>query len=130
MGQKIEIEFKDIKEMRYPTVGDYYMREDGVLKFEIADTGDLFLNKCILIHEIAEQALTEKKGIPEQSIMDFDLEYEEKIKRGEVSEYSEPGFDNNAPYLQEHTIATSIEMIMCAHAGIKWQEYEQVINSL
>lgn len=128
--QRIEIEIKKIDQMRYPTVGDYFYKDDGTLKLEIADTGNPFFNKMILIHELIEQALTEQLGITEESITDFDLFYEMKRKQGLVDDKSEPGFDNDAPYLREHMLATSVEMIMCAYAGIKWKEYDNAINEL
>jgi len=130
MMQKIKIEIKDSSKMRYPTVGDYYFREDGTLKFEIADTGDWFYNTMILIHEIIEEALTRKRGLTEQDILDFDKYYEMRREQGLVKEDSEPGFDGNAPYRNEHAFATGVEMGMCALSGVSWNDYETKVNSL
>jgi hypothetical protein len=127
---KIEIEIKDIDNMRYPTVGDYYEKEDGTLKFEVADTGNPFYNKMVLIHEMIEQAMTEYLGITEQSIMDFDLQYEKEREEGKHEDDEEPGFEPDAPYQREHTIATAVEMMMCAHVGIAWNTYDDHIMNM
>ena len=58
--KRIEVVFQPVEKMRYATVGDYFPKKDGTLRFEIADLGDTFFNKMILIHEMVEQALTEK----------------------------------------------------------------------
>jgi hypothetical protein len=127
---KIEIEIKPKDQLRYDTVGDYFYKPDGTLRFEIADTGTEFYTKLILIHEIVEEALTKYKGITEQQITDFDLYYEKRRAQGLVPENSEPGFDNNAPYLFEHILASSVEMVMCSHAGLSWTDYDYAINNL
>jgi hypothetical protein len=128
----LEIVIKTIphKSQRYETVGDYFYDHEGVLQVRVSDMGDEFTEKMVAIHELIEEALTKQKGITEEQITDFDLFYEKKREMGLVKEDSEPGFDNDAPYLMEHTIATGVEMMMCAHAGIKWNEYEHTINSL
>lgn len=115
---------------RYSTVGDFWYDENGVLQVRVSDMGDSFLEKMVIVHELVEEALTSKKGIREQVITDFDLNFEEERLMGLHSDDEEPGFANDSPYLQEHTLATAVEMMMCAHAGVKWNEYEQVINNL
>lgn len=127
---RIEIEIRPIEKMRYATCGDYFYKEDGTLRFEIADTGNEFYNKMILIHEMVEEALTKHLGITEKQIMDFDLYYEKRREQGLVPKESEPGFDKNAPYVREHTVATAIEMLMCAHAGISWNDYDNHVMNM
>lgn len=127
---KIEIVFQEASKMRYYTIGDYYYKRDGTLRFEIVDTGNPFYNKCILIHEMAEQSLTEQLGITEKSISDFDNKFEDEREKGIHNTEAEPGFDPRSPYRHQHAIANSFEMIMCAAAGINWNEYSNYINSL
>lgn len=126
MTDNIIIEIKPIDKMRYATVGDYFENEN-VLKFEIADTGNKFFNRCILIHELIEQTLTEFNGVKEDVIMQHDLEFEANRKE---NDFSEPGFANNSPYLKEHSFATSVELGMFAMTGQNWDQYNEVINSL
>lgn len=127
---KIEIEIKPIDQMRYPTVGDYYYKKDGTLKFEIADTGNVVYNTMVLIHEMVEELMTKQLGITEKKISDFDLKFESERESGMHGMEAEPGFDVRSPYQSEHMIATAVEMIICAHLGIKWNKYNYDINSL
>jgi len=127
---KIEIEIKPFEQMRYPTLGDYYYLADGTLKFEIADTGNHFYNKVILIHELIEQALTERKGVSIALIDHFDMCFEKEKEAGAHPSSAEPGFDPRSPYHIEHAVATSVEMMMCAHAGIPWHKYEADLNEI
>lgn len=115
---------------RYPTVGDYRYMEDGTLYITVSDMGNEMYESLVAIHELIEERLTKKRGLSEQEIMDFDLYYEKRREQGLVPEGSEPGFDSNSPYLREHTLATSIEMMICAHAGINWIDYDNAVNEL
>lgn len=117
-------------EMRYPTVGDYYHKEDGTLKFEIADTGKPLYNLMVLIHELVEYALITEKGLPIDVVDQFDLMFEKEREENYHDLDEEPGFDNRSPYRQEHTLATAVEMMICAHAGISWKDYNEAIITL
>ena len=127
---KIIIETIDHKLHRYPTIGDYWVDENGDWQIRVSKMGDTLYEVMVAIHELTEFALLNKKGITEPDIMKFDLEFEEKIKKGEVGENDEPGFAKDSPYLKEHTIATSIEMSIAAISGINWDEYNKKLNSL
>jgi len=116
--------------MRYPTLGDYYYKKDGTLKFEIAETGNFLYNKMILVHELIEQALTERRGITAELIDAFDLNYEKERESGKHGKGDEPGFDIRCPYYPEHTLATAVEMIICAHVGVSWAKYEDDLNEI
>lgn len=112
---------------RYNSVGDYWYDEEGTLQIRVSDLSNKKLETLIAIHEFIEQSLTEWKGLPEQEITDFDIDFENKRIEGNLDE---PGFDPDAPYKLEHYFATSVELGMCALAGIDWKEYEQKINNL
>ena len=127
---KIEIEIKPFIEMRYPTFGDYYYKPDGTLKFVIADSGNPFYNKMVLIHELIEQALLEYRGVANEEIDQFDFMFEEERLKGIHDSTAEPGFDIRAPYKNEHALATGVEMSMCALAGIAWKQYENDLNEM
>lgn len=127
---RINIEFVRMNQMRYPSVGDYWYDDDGTLQLRVVDSGDEFFNKMVLIHELTEEALTKKRGLSEQEITDYDLAFEAARKLGLRNEIEEPGFGNGCPYIGEHSLATSFEMAMCGMAGVRWTDYEYVINSL
>lgn len=128
----MEIHIKTIphKDQRYETPGDYWYDEDGVLQIRISDLGSTLYERMVAIHELVEETLATHKGITEKEITDFDLKYEKERSDGIHSETDEPGFDNYSPYLQEHTLSTAVEMMMCAHAGVKWNEYSDAFKDL
>lgn len=127
---EIRIKTIPIENMRYPTVGDYWYDTEGVLEVRIAEMGNELYHKLVMIHELVEEALTKHRGLSEPDIMAFDIYYEKRRDQGLVPEDSEPGFDANAPYLKEHTLATSIEMMMCALAGESWTDYDRTVMNL
>lgn len=134
---RINIESIPHESHRYATCGDYFYDDLDILQVRVSDIPTVkdkaleeLYKKMIVIHELVEEALTKFRGISEQEIMNFDLYYEKRREQGLVDENSEPGFNNDAPYRAEHTLATSIEMQMCSLAGISWEDYDKHINSL
>jgi len=112
------------------SVGDYWYDTEGVLQIRVVELGDEFMEKSIAAHELLEEALTKKRGLPEPEIQAFDEYHEHRIKMGLVSQDSEAGHDPNCPYRSEHCFAESVEMGMFAMAGVSWAEYENKINSI
>lgn len=130
MIKEIHIKVIPHSEHRYETVGDYFYDKEGVLQVRVSDMGNELYEKMVIIHELVEEALTKHKGITEQQITDFDLYFEKRREQGLIPNEAEPGFDENAPYRNEHTLATSIEMMMCANAGVDWLEYDRTVLNL
>lgn len=128
----MEIHIKTIPgdRQRYDTVGDYWYDHEGVLQVRVSDMGNEFYEKMVIIHELIEEALTKKRGLTEPEIKDFDEAFERARAMGLRTEEEEPGFHNDAPYLREHTLATSVEMMMCALAGESWADYDRTVMSL
>ena len=123
MALEIHIKVIPHERQRYPTVGDYFYDSDGVLQVRVSEQGDEFYNKLIIIHELVEEALTKQRGLTEEEIMNFDLYFEKRREQGLVEKDAEPGFCNEAPYLPEHSLATSVELQMCAMAKVSWKDY-------
>lgn len=109
--------------MRYESLGDYWYSSNE-LRFRIVETGNHSYNRLILIHEMIEEFLTEIRGIKEQDILKFDLQFEKDGKIGE------PGNDENAPYRSEHRFAEMIEKMLCHEVGIDWNKYESELNKI
>ena len=84
----------------------------------------------VAIHEFVEWLITDLKGIKESTIMDFDLMFEKEREEGKHTDDEEPGFDNRSPYLDAHTLSTSIEMMICAFLGISWSDYNKFVMAL
>ena len=129
----MEIHIKTIPndKMRIPGgVGDYWYDHEGVLQVRVVELGDEFMEKSVAAHELIEEALTKKRGLPEPEIQAFDDYYSQRQKMGLVPDDAEAGFDPSAPYRNEHAFATGVELGMCALAGVSWKEYEDKINSI
>lgn len=91
-------------EQRYDTLGDYYEMSPGHWLFTMSDLGDPDTEFCVLIHELVEWYLTQRHGISEASITEWDTEYQ--------GSEDEPGDDLLAPYHAEHQVAERIEVMV------------------
>ncbi len=123
------INVKKRKEMRYPTAGDYYENKYGDMIVEICKQSNPDYEFCIMIHELIEEYITRKRGIKEQEIMDFDLQFEAEREEGLHSDTAEPGIDFRAPYRKEHIFAENIERLIAAELNIDWELYGREIIS-
>ena len=76
----MKINFKTIPQKlhRYDTIGDYWYDKKSVLQVRVTEM-DKRSEFLVLIHELIEQFLTEERGIKEEDIMNFDLEFENKL---------------------------------------------------
>jgi hypothetical protein len=103
---------------RYPTLGDYYYEGDQ-LTVVVSEMANPTNEMLVAIHELVEAYLCEQKGIPFESIDQFDHGFE-----GE----DEPGDDPNAPYYWQHQVASLVERLLTQHVGIPWQEYDAAVS--
>jgi len=115
------------KEQRYETCGDWVFFPNGSLSITVSDTGNEDHAFLVALHEMVEAWLCQKRGIPEQSITDFDVAYEAARPEGDDSE---PGDQPDAPYQKEHQFATKIERMMAEELGVDWDEYENALYAL
>jgi hypothetical protein len=127
MDYAIEVLKKE--KMRYSTCGDYYQIADTLSKFDICEQVNPDYEFLIMIHELVEEYLTRKRGITEESIMDFDLKFEDERDQGLHSEWAEPGYDIRSPYRKEHIFAELIERLIANELGVDWIEYEEKLIS-
>jgi hypothetical protein len=123
--REIRIKTIDAKDQRYPTAGDYFDIGDE-LHFRITKQKNEDYEFMISIHEQVEEYLTRRKGINEQSILEFDLEWEKKKEQG-LTTAEEPGAEPDCPYKREHFLATVIEGLLALEMGIDFQTYDQEI---
>ena len=124
---KLMFEVIDHEDQRYPTVGDFFVDNNGILRIYVSKLGNNKMELLVLLHELVEVLLTEEHNIPEPMITKFDVEYEDARQQGDLSE---PGDCSMAPYKNEHCFATGIERLMCSMLNVDWLEYEKVCNSL
>ena len=117
------IRYKTIphKEQRYDTCGDYWLTKKGDWEIRVSDMGEDY-EFLVLVHELIEFYLTQKRGIAEEDITYFDTH------EGKDSE--EPGLMKYAPYHREHVFADKIERMVCKELGLDWDEYDKAISKL
>ncbi|MDO8600600.1 MAG: hypothetical protein Q7R73_03210 [bacterium] len=127
-----EIHIKTIShnEQRYPTTGDYWRDTNGVEQVRVSDVGNPDYEFLVALHELVEWYLTEKRGIKEEDVSAFDIQFEKEIEEGKHPEHAEPGFDPRAPYIKEHTFAIKIEKEIAEELGIDWEKYSERLQEL
>jgi len=124
---RINIEVIPHEQQRYPTVGDYWL-EDGVQQVRVSSLVDWRYEILVAVHEIVELAVTRHRGISEQRISEFDVEFERLRECGQRS--GEPGDHADSPYQREHFFATNVERLLAAELDVDWFEYEHYVDSL
>jgi hypothetical protein len=113
---------------RYPTVGDYWLDENGIEQIRVSEMMDWRYEVLVAIHEIVEMALTRQRDVAEQVITEFDIKFEHDKEKGLVS--GEAGDNVNAPYRKEHFFATNLERLFAAELGVDWFEYDRYVDAL
>lgn len=114
-------------DQRYETVGDYQTAENGDMTVLVSEMGNSDYEFLVAIHELVEATLCRKRGITDEAITAFDVEFEGQRAPGDIRE---PGDDRNAPYKNEHCLATAVERMCCAALGVSWEDYEAAVLRL
>ena len=123
--QQINAEIKPtLSDMRYYTYGDYYIKDDETLKFDIVDHGNKYFNMLTLLHELAEYIEIELRGISVDSIDKYDKEFENDSER--VKLYFEPGADPTCIYKESHDLANSFVKKICDRNGLDYNAWLMV----
>jgi hypothetical protein len=119
------------KDHRYPTVGDYWTDEKGVEQFRVSKMSNPDYEFLVLIHELVEDYLCQRRGISEpKQIKPFDEWFEKARELGMVYDDDEPGCHPNAPYMREHMFAMMIERLVGRELGVDWNKYAEEVESL
>lgn len=127
---RILIETVPHAQNRNSQVGDYRYIEDGTLYITVSDMQNKYFELLVAQHEFWEAITTEVKGISEQSITEYDEQYELKREQGLVPEFSENGFASDCIYREQHMKATAVEMMLAAELGVDWNLYDKFVNEL
>lgn len=122
---KIVIEFIPGKTQRYPTVGDYWIDDDGNWQIRVSQMRDKRSEIAVALHELFEMGSVMHVGIPIEKIDEFDIKFEVERESGEHPVDSEPGDDPLAPYHRDHVNAEVAERIYCAHNELTWAEHSE-----
>ncbi len=106
---------------RYETIGDYFTmrpKSGPVEEFRISSLSDERYEHLVMVHELVERILCHHRGISNEAIDKFDLDFEMRSADGE------PGDDTECPNRAEHAFATRIERLLCEELGVSWTDYE------
>lgn len=128
--KRIVIEIIPHAEQRYPTLGDYWIDDDGNWQIRVSDIPDLRSQIGIALHELFEMGAVVHKGIPIEAIDAFDMMFEKEREEGKHPEDAEPGYDRRAPYWSDHFNAEMIERHFCTHTGLIWNQHESNCESV
>jgi len=115
------------QDQRYKTCGDWRYDAAGNLHITASFMDNPRYEMLVKIHELVEAFLCGEAGVSQAQVDAFDIEFEAKRKPGDLSE---PGDSKEAPYRRQHEAATTVEKIVCAEAGIAWDDYERTVNAL
>ena len=123
-----EISMKVISssKQRYDTCGDYWLDKNGV-QFRVSNLKDWRMHILVLIHELAEWAMLQDRGVTVGAVDKFDMNFEKEREQGLHRPEEEPGDAKDCPYRKEHAIATKIEKLMAKELGIDWDAYDKAV---
>jgi hypothetical protein len=115
------------REMRYRTCGDWWVDPDGTIQIRVSELSTWQKEALVAVHELWEGLVCKHRGITQDAVDAFDMEFE--ANRG-VEDESEPGDQPDAPYRREHCSATGVERILASELDVPWKDYEEEILSL
>lgn len=115
---------------RYATCGDWWFDKKGDLQIRVSDMGNWKYEYLVALHELIEVALCKERGIKQEDVDDFDMQFEKEREEGQHDEEAEPGDDRRAPYKKEHFFATNIEFMMIGELGVDNNDYADTIYKL
>src|SRR6266496_3210353 len=117
----------DIKhdQQRYNTIGDWIYDDKGNLLITVSRMNNWKYEFLIAFHEQIESALCKARGISQEDVDNFDMEFESRRQDGD---FSEPGDSQLAPYHKEHMIASVMERAMAIELDVEWEEYDKTVS--
>ncbi len=116
---------------QYETVGNYWRdvsdRGAEVLEIRVSRMRDRRYEFLVAIHELIEAFLCDWRGIPFDEITSFDIEYENRRRKGEPVE---PGASARAPYRREHEFAERVERLVARELKVDWTKFDRAVARL
>lgn len=123
---KITINTIPNEKQRYPTVGDWQWDGDD-LTITVSAMGNWRYEMLVAFHEMAECLICKHRGIAQEDVDNFDMQFE-KVRKPRNTD--EPGDSLAAPYYREHQIATCLERILALELGVNWKQYDDEVSAL
>jgi hypothetical protein len=110
----IRVDSVHSEQMRYATEGDW-RTGNGVIQVEVVSNMPRREQILIAIHELVEAFLCTERGITQEAVDTFDMQF-----TGE----GEPGDSPDAPYRREHRFAALVDHLIAHELGM--QDYGRV----
>jgi len=117
---RIEIKSIDPAAIRYPTCGDWIWLPDGSLQIFVPDYANENSAFLVALHELAEAWMCRDAGISEESVSKWDIEHPDAPEPAEVE---------GSPYMDQHSIATQVELRVAAGMGINWKNHDKWVQN-
>jgi len=105
---------------RYNTPGDYWKNKKK-WEIRISKMKNPDYEFLVMVHELVELYLTQKRGISEEEITKFDLNNPDSDDPGSLSE---------APYHREHMFSMEVEKLIGKELELNWKGYMNSFNEL
>lgn len=120
---KIIIEVVKQEEQRYKTLGDWQFsgEDDRDLSIRVSDTGYIWYNYLLIIHELIEAIICQLTGVKQEVVDKWDIDHPDADEPGDL-----PG----CPYKSAHKYAEYIEFSLCTMLEIKWYYYMQRLEEM
>lgn len=116
---EIRIRFIPQAEQRYDTCGDWTIEND-ILTILVSSMADQRHQQLVAVHELVEALVCNVDGVTQEAVDAFDM--------GPGADLDEPGNSPDAPYRDQHAIATEIEMQLAAAMHVDWAEYDAAVG--
>jgi len=128
---KILIETIPHSAQRYSTCGDWTFNNPGtpdeVLVIRVSALSDWRREALVAVHELVEVLKCKHDGVSQEVVDKFDKEFE--LHR-HPDNYDEPGDAPDAPYRNQHCLATGVERTLAAALDVCWKDYEDELSKL
>jgi hypothetical protein len=100
---------------------------EEMLTIRVSKLSDWRQEMLVAIHELVEVCLCKEAGVTQEAVDAFDMNFEANRKPGDDSE---PGDAPNAPYREQHRVATYIERFVAHKLNVDWKQYEEELSKL
>lgn len=114
---------------RYGTPGDWTFDANGDLDIWVSRSSNWRYEALMSVHELIEVLICKHRGITQESVDAFDIQYEKDRASGLHGKSDEPGDDLKAPYRREHCIATAVERLLAAELDVSWNDYADTVEA-
>lgn len=111
-------------------MGNWKFEPDGTWHIWVSEMDDWRYMFLVARHELDEMALCKHRGIREEDVSEFDIQFEKERELGLHRQDEECGDAVDAPYRDPHFIATNNERTMSVPLDVIWHKYDETVMSL